>query len=264
MLMSDKIGLGIVTYNRPDYFKQIFQAVPQQAVDEIVVVVDGLPYKQQIPVAVIQHETNKGVGISKNDALRHLMARGCDHFFLMEDDIIIKDPSVFQRYIDTSKQTGIQHFNYSQHGLMNKVLNSDTPNPRFIVEYSADTSVALYPHCVGAFSYYSRKCLETVGLIDEMFYNACEHVEHTYRIIQHDMHPPFWSFADIADSNKYLSDIPWTIQTSTISSRSDHQQLVSQADKLFFNKHNTLPVRIPVLPPSEVKLKLKEIYQQHA
>lgn len=263
--MNDKIGLGIVTYNRPAYFKKIFATVPLNGVvDEIVVVNDGLPYKQEIPVKLIQHDDNKGVGISKNDALRHLLDRGCDHLFLMEDDIMIKDKGVFQKYITASKQTGIQHFNYSQHGVMNKQNDGLTPNPRFVVEYSKDTSIALYPHCVGAFSYYSRKCLETVGLIDENFYNACEHVEHTYRIIGHNMHPPFWSFADIANSNNYLDDIPWSIETSTISSRPDHQDIMRKADHIFRQKHGLTPVQIPVQTQDDTKLKLKEIYKQHA
>lgn len=262
--MSDKIGLGIVTYNRPAYFKKIFATVPLQAVDSIVVVNDGLPYSQEIPVKLIQHQENKGVGISKNDALRYLLDQGCDHLFLMEDDIMIKDVTVFQEYITASKQTGIQHFNYSQHGLMNKQGDGKTPNPRFCVDYSKDTSIALYPHCVGAFSYYTRKCLETVGLIDEDFYNACEHVEHTYRIIDKGMHPPFWSFADIVDSNKYLDDIPWSIETSTISSRPDHQSIMRKADVLFREKHGLVPVQIPIKTLDETKLKLKEIYKQHA
>lgn len=263
--MKHKIGLGIVTYNRPAYFKRVFETVPLHGVlDEIVVVNDGLPYKQDMPVHLIQHEENKGVGISKNDALRYLLNKGCDHLFLMEDDILINDKTVFQQYIQASKQTGIQHFNYSQHGLMNKLPQSETPNPRFNVEYSKDVTISLYPHCVGAFSYYSRKCIETAGLIDEDFYNACEHVEHTYRIISHNMHPPFWSFADIANSNKYLSDIPWSIQTSTISSRTDHQEIIKKADVLFFNKHNTTPPRIPVTSQDATKLKLKEIYKQYA
>jgi GT2 family glycosyltransferase len=262
--MNDKIGLGIVTYNRPAYFKKIFATVPLQAVDEIVVVNDGIPYQQEISVKLIQHDANQGVGISKNDALRYLLDQGCDHLFLMEDDILIKDMNVFQKYIAASKQTGIQHFNYSQHGLMNKRGDGTTPNPRFVVEYNKDTSIALYPHCVGAFSYYSRKCIDAVGLIDEDFYNACEHVEHTYRIIKHNMHPPFWSFADIANSCDYLNDIPWSIETSTISSRPDHQSIVRKSDALFIQKHGLAPVQIPVTTQDDTKLKLKEIYKQHA
>jgi hypothetical protein len=49
--------------------------------------------------------------------------------------------------------------------------------------------------------------LEQVGLIDERFYNAFDHVEHTYRIIKAGFHPNFWWFADVANSHDLLSDI---------------------------------------------------------
>jgi GT2 family glycosyltransferase len=268
METNNKIGIGIVTYNRENYFKKSFKTIPVDKIQHVVVVNDGTPYSDDLypnkdNFTLIQHKTNKGVGISKNDATKLLLEKGCDYIFLIEDDILIKDESVFQRYIDASKGTGIQHFNYSQHGLMNKMFRSETPNPRTVISYSEDLSIALYPHCVGAFSFYTRKCLEEVGLIDELFFNACEHVEHTYRIIQKGMHPPFWYFADIANSNQYLEDIPWTLQTSTISSRSDHQTIVRAADEIFVKKHGTVPGGIPDTPLDLVKKSLKEIYKQN-
>lgn len=260
-MTKEKIGLGIVTYKRPEYFKKIFSSVPLGVVDEIVVVNDGTPYDQKIDVPLIQHETNKGVGISKNDAFRHLLNKGCDYIFLMEDDIIIKNPEVFQAYIDAYKKTGIHHFNYSQHGLMNKYPNTNTPAPRNIVEYSKDTQIALYMHCVGAFCFYTRKCLEEIGLIDEAFYNASEHLEHTFRIINANMHPPFWWFADLKNSNSYLADIPWTRESSTISSNPNHNKTVNDSYNHFkkIYKHGIL--EIPNTPLSVVQSKLKEIYK---
>ena len=258
--MSEKIGLGVVTYNRPEYFKKIFQSIPIHRLDSFVVVNDGTPYGE-LEVSLIQHETNKGVGISKNDALRYLLERDCDYIFLMEDDIIIKDPDVFQKYIDASKETGIQHFNYSQHGVMNKLPNSNTPAPKTKIEYKNGISIELYPHCVGAFSFYTKKCLNDVGLLDEHFYNATEHVEHTFSIIKKGMHPPFWWFADIADSNKYLTDIPWSPQTSTISSKPDHVEMVTKGLKYFEQKHKENLFRIPVQSLESVKQSLKNIYK---
>lgn len=259
-----KIGLGIVTHNRQDYFKEIIKHVPVDVLSEVVVVNDGTPYDGvQIPGTLIQHDNNRGVGVSKNNALKHLLDKGCDHLFLMEDDIIVKNKDVFSKYIQASKLTGIQHFNYSQHGWMNKhFINnqpSDVPNPKVKIDYG-DVEIALYMHCVGAFSYYSKKCLDVVGLIDERFFNACEHVDHTYQIIKHDMHPQFWWFADLANSNDYLADIPWTRQTSTISSRSDHNELVKAADQVFLSKNGLVPMQIPQASISDVKAKLKQIY----
>lgn len=242
--MSSKIGVGIVTYKRPEYFTNCLSSIDKSTVDEMIVVNDGTPYDMQIDVPVIQHPTNMGVGKSKNDALKYLLDRGCNHMFLIEDDIMIQDASVFQKYIQASVVTGIQHFNYSQHGLMNKYPGTDIPNIKKRIEYSSDVSIDLFTHCVGAFSYYSRKCLDHVGLLDEAFYNAFDHVEHTYRIIKANMHPQFWWFADIADSNKYLKDVPWSLSTSTISSRSDHNDLMHAALKSFKHKHNTTPAEI--------------------
>jgi glycosyltransferase involved in cell wall biosynthesis len=195
------------------------------------------------------NEVNLGVGKSKNIALKHLLNKGCDHIFLIEDDIFILDPSVFERYIEASKITGIQHFNFSLHGVMNKKWEQRAfpdviPNPRVIIDYKS-VKIPLYPHCVGAFSYYSRECLETVGLIDEKFYNACEHVDHTYKIIKAGMHPPFWFFADIENSGDYLGDEPWDITKSTISSNPNHQQMMIDADKIFVENHGLLPRQIP-------------------
>ena len=259
--MFQKIGLGVVTYNRPDYFKKIFSTIPQDKVDHLIVVNDGTPYKQDINAPLIQHATNKGVGISKNDALRYLLDKECDYIFLMEDDIIIKDPDVFQAYINASKETGIQHFNYSQHGLMNKLPNTDTPNPRTKIEYKNNIIIDLYLHCVGAFSFYTRKCLDKIGLMDETFYNATEHLEHTYNIIKDGMHPPFWWFADIHNSNKYLTDIPWSPQTSTISSKPNHANMVQKGLDYFKNKHKISLFDIPQNSLDFVKTQLKQIYK---
>lgn len=259
--MNEKIGLGIVTYNRKEYFNQIFQSVPLSAIDEIVVVNDGTPYGEEVTMPHIQHEKNMGVGKSKNDAMRHLLDKGCDYIFLMEDDIIIKKPEVFQTYIKASKETGIQHFNYSQHGLMNKHPQSDRPSPKTKIEYQNKISIELYPNCVGAFSFYTKKCIEKVGFIDESFHNALEHVEHTYQIIKNDMHPPFWWFADISNSNEYLNDIPWSPETSTISSKSSHKDNFLNSLKTFKNKNKKDLLEIPAESLDSVKQKLKQIYK---
>jgi glycosyltransferase involved in cell wall biosynthesis len=258
--MSEKIGLGVLTYNRPEYFKKIFSSIPLNVVDEIVIVNDGTPYKEKVQVPYIQHDKNKGIGVSKNNALKHLLNKGCDYIFLMEDDIIIKDPEVFQAYIKASKETGIQHFNYSQHGLMNKLPNTDTPNPKTKIEYKNNIIIDLYLHCVGAFSFYTKKCLDKVGLMDETFYNATEHLEHTYNIIKATMHPSFWWFADIHDSNKYLTDIPWSPQTSTISSKPNHANMVRKGLDYFKTKHKIGLFDITQNSLDVVKSELKHIY----
>jgi len=262
--MREKIGMGIVTYNRPHLLEKLYETIGD-SVGGIVIVNDGTPISNKLLCDEwIDNPTNIGVGRSKNKCLRYLLSQGYDYIFIAEDDVYIKDPEVFEKYIEASKKTGIQHFNFSQHGVMNKegFTNSGSPNPRKVIDYG-DIRVPLFPHCVGAFSFYTRKCLEQVGLIDEAFFNAAEHVDHTYKIIKEGMHPPFWFFADIENSNEYIGDEPWTIQSSTISSRVDHKKLMEDADKIFVNNHGTVPCGIPDTPEAELQKQLIAIRKKY-
>lgn len=266
---KEKIGVGIVTYNRPELLKKLLNSIRDRNDIDLIIVNDGDPI--ELPgynFYVHQNETNLGVGKSKNKALKYLLEKGCEHIFLIEDDIYIIDSSVFERYIEASKVSGIQHFNYSQHGLMNKrweqrAYPDVVPNPRFIMDYGS-LRIPLYPHCVGAFSYYSRKCLEKVGLIDERYFNACEHVDHTLEIIKAGMHPPFWYFADIDNSWLYLGDEPWSLENSTISSQPNHKQMMNEADKIFVEKHGHLPAQTPLITEEGVIKSLKNLRQEYA
>jgi hypothetical protein len=260
---KETIGVGIITKDRQHLLKTLIKSLKECDWDEIVIINDG----NKIEVDGWNHwcyhyiqrnDTNLGVGISKNKALKYLLDMGCDHIFLIEDDIFIKDGSVFEKYIETSKKTGIQHLNFSQHGRMNKKWPNTTPNPRVVIDYG-DVKLPLYPHCVGAFSYYSRKCLEIAGLMDERYFNACEHVDHTLEIIKAGIHPPFWYFADIENSWEYLGDEEWSIEKSTISSNPNHKQMMKDADVIFREKHGCVPGEIKLLGIDEVGKTLKRI-----
>ena len=261
MIKGETIGVGVSTFNRESTLQILCGSLDKcDNIDSRIIINDGLPFEYMTYYGrTIHNETNLGVGKSKNKALRYLLDQGCDHIFLIEDDIHIKDPTVFKKYIQASKVSGIQHFNFSQHGMMNKTFDgSKTPNPRLIIDYKS-SQIALYPHCVGAFSYYSRKCLEDVGLLDERYYNACEHVDHTYEIIKKGYHPPFWYFADIDKSWEYLGDREWSLANSTISSNPNHKQMMNDADKIFVEKHGRLPGQIVLTSEEDVVKSLKEI-----
>lgn len=277
MINGKKIGVGIVTYNRPEQLKKLIETTQTEylnkVIDSGITVNDGnsvvLDFYGRTDINYdwqwIDNETNLGVGRSKNKALQYLLDQNCDYLFLIEDDIYIKDPTVFEKYIEASNKAGIQHFNYSQHGVMNKSWPDMNPNPRTSLRYeSANLCIPLYPHCVGAFSFYTRACLEKVGLLDERYYNACEHVDHTLSIIKAGMHPPFWTFADIENSNQYLGDEEWSLQQSTISSREDHSNIVSFSDEIFKMKHGIAPGQIPVASTEEVVESIKQIKKTYA
>jgi GT2 family glycosyltransferase len=272
--MSEKIGIGIITKQPRETFEKTWKSVYQiPYVNKVYVVndgekisdwfIDGLFFRPKSKIGYEYHHNreNIGVGKSKNILLKHFLENKYDHVFLIEDDIFIKDESVFQKYIEASKRSGIQHFNFSQHGLANKLPNGD-PNPRYVVNYN-DCEIAFYPHCVGAFSYYSRRCLEECGLMDEDYYNACEHVDHTYEIIKKGMHPPFWYFADIQNSWEYLGDDGWSIEKSSICSAPDFRDNVIKADQIFVKKHGHLPTHTPMATEEQFYTSLKDIKRKY-
>ena len=256
------IGVAIVTYNAEHRLRESILTIPDW-IENLVIVNDGTPYDESVypkNAKVIQHETNMSVGYAKNSALKELMGREqCEHIFLIEDDILIRDENVFEEYIKHSYISGIRHLNFALHGPANKkgfggfkdleerakLNHSGEPNPVQNIKYTEDITISLYPNCVGAFSYYHRSVIEKIGLFDKVFKNAWEHVEHTYRAIKNGFHPPFWLFADIANSGQYLDDIENSIENSTIG----HTETWTKNSKIgmehYKRKHGFYPTQTP-------------------
>jgi GT2 family glycosyltransferase len=231
---------------------------------------------------LIQHKENYRLAKTKNDAISFLYEQGCEHIFIIEDDTVIVDKDVFKKYIDASNETGILHLNYGpgspfnrkqdpnvQYDLHNRHLckQDSSPDPRVIVEYPNNIKIALYTHTVAAFVYYNRLCIERVGLFDEeLNENAWEHVEHTYRIIKAGLHPPFWWFADLADSEHLISSQKGAIDNSSIATEKDipwEQQewakKVTRGAEIYKKKHGHYPNQPPCYSQGDVLKCLKNI-----
>lgn len=240
--MSTKIGVGIITCDRPDYLKKLVKSLEGIPTNNLVIINDG--EKQLDGGKILVHNNNpskQGVGKAKNQALKLL--RDNDYIFLIEDDIIIKDKTVIKKYIEASKLSGIQHFNFAFHGVDNYKPDG-APAVRLKLDYSPEVSVCLYPNVYGAFSMYTKKCIEEAGYMDEFYYNAMEHVCHTQQIIKAGMHPPFRWFADIADSNKYIEEIDRAHSGSEIRRDQKWIENFHKAADYFLNK-NGFDVRNP-------------------
>ena len=280
--MSPKIGIGIITYKAPEKIQQSAFSVPT-SVDEFVIVNDGTPYPASAYPSnayVIQHETNMGIARSKNDVLKYLIDKGCEHLFLMEDDVIIKDPDVFKKYIQTASKTGILHLNYALQGPYNfkqteKQSHEGTLNDRYFDEKNAEPAplythdynngikISFYPACVGAFSYFRRSVITDAGYFDETFKNSWEHVEHTYRIIKKGYHPPFGWFADIADSNKYIANIDNCMENSTVAKDPQWKNNSVKGVEHFIKIHGHEPGEIPKTKKTDLLKSLNDIYHKN-
>jgi hypothetical protein len=271
-LIKNKIGIGLITCDRNDFFKKSYASVLKNNIGlEIVVVDDGVDTNVQDQIKENTHfiktKGKTGVGAAKNNALKYLIETGCEHIFLMEDDIEILDQKVFNLYIEASNKTGIKHFNFGLHGNHNRNYIGQ-PTPRKIVDYNDNCKIVLYPNILGAFSYYHIDTLNAVGLMDEQFYNALEHVDHSYQIIKAGYHPYFRWFADVDGAQDCLKDIVPDHLNSKIRSEEDFMKLFMENHEKFVKKNNFAVVFGYGPPENEhqeeaVVENLKEIWKSH-
>lgn len=276
--MNNKIGVGVVTYKRPDYFKTCINSIPN--VDTLVVVNDGDAYDSSLYPSnvkdVIQHDKNKSVGVSKNELMRYLIQDGCDHIFLVEDDMEILRTDVFEEYIKAATASGIWHLNYGPGSPYNREQNPEllkldlegrhlldkhsAPKPRMIVEYKNGSKIALYQHSVGMFTYFHRGVIKNMGYHDEHFHNAWEHVELTYRIAKAGLHPPFWWFADLYDSTQYLREIEGAIENSSIANDKEQwKKNINEGAAWYRHIHGHYPAQVADTKQDDVSKILQTI-----
>ena len=111
--MSETIGVGIITCNRPEFFKKCRASINDKWYDHIVVVNDGSGPIFDAHSPVLKTDGGEGVGKAKNKAIKHLLERGCDYIILVEDDMLFKD-NIFEQYIKAYKETGIHHFMFDE------------------------------------------------------------------------------------------------------------------------------------------------------
>lgn len=238
-----KIGLGVITCNRPDFFKKCYESISQDKINELVVVNDGDDIDYNHTGHYIKNEKNLGVGKSKNIALKYLLDKKCDYLFLIEDDILITKPEVFEEYIKYIEKTGIEHLMFGYHGPANKPNGKITP--RVVIDYGDNVNLALNYHCVGAFCVYTANLLNKIGLFDEQFVNAWEHVEHSYQAVKNGYLPGYWWWPDIQNSYEFLNEQACSEVNSAIRPRADWKQNIQDGAKYFNDKHKYLPWTVP-------------------
>jgi len=261
-MVKNNFGVGFITCDRdPNIFERSYKSLINNvdSKSRVCVVNDGAPIEG---VECINTIGKQGVGIAKNTAIKELLNKGYEHIFLMEDDVEIVDEGVFNAYINAYHMTGIKHFNFGLHG------NHNNKSRRFAFKYKDNYKIHIYPELLGAFSYYHKDVFEAVGLMDERYYNALEHVDHTLRIIKAKMHPPFRYFADIYHSEDFIKDILPDHQKSIIrQDREEWMNTFKKASDLFNKIHgftianHITPGKLEIIATTEEVSKcLLEIY----
>lgn len=237
-----RIGLVIITYQRFDRFKECFENVMKHRKDvqEIVIVDDGSIKDKELydnyfnniifnDIIIMRNPVNSGVAASKNRGLKYFYDKGYDYIFTLEDDINVLDSEVFNKYIEVSEKTGYEYLNFALHGPLNKDKGK--------VFKILGVNVAVYPHIVGAFSLHTKNLIDKIGLYDEKYLNAWEHVDYCYLAGKNDLTAPFWQFVDIPESDKYLQEQKFSIEDSSIRPRPDWMENIGKGIQHFRSKY---------------------------
>jgi len=202
---NNKIGIGIVTYNSEDYYKALYESLPFDKFDILVTVNGGDKYKGDYKGNWIQHSENVYPSVCRNDCINFLLQRNCEHIFIIEDDMILKSPGIFDRYIQASKESGLKYFSFVSTSWESGESGKRTP--RLTVEYKNNVSISFYKNMCNEFTYHHRTCYEKTGLYDTNFRDPFD-IDLAYRESRQDYAAPFWWFADITGSDKLIMNNP--------------------------------------------------------
>jgi GT2 family glycosyltransferase len=261
----NNIGIGIVTCNRDEFLDNLIKSLPEDIYTVIVNDGDVMSWEH------IEHEKindyhynaeNLGVGKSKNILFRKLMEKGFEHIFIIEDDMLIKDKEVFNKYIEASQVSGIKHMMFGYHGPANKRLGK--PHSRFKVPYNKEVEIAFNLHCVGSFCYYHKDVLDDVGIFDEQYNNAWEHVDHSYQIVKAGYLPAYWFWPDLANSYDYIDEQACSNDNSVIRPRGDWQNNIKEGAEYFVSKNGYAPGWVPNVKKEEIYPLIKDIRNKYA
>jgi GT2 family glycosyltransferase len=253
---NKKIGVAIITCDRKEFLKNLVLSIDFDSLYYSCLIIDG-DDENVLPNVKAQFDDwfvttgRTGVGIAKNLGLMQMYAAGCEHLFLIEDDMIIKNKDVFNEYVRVAEKTGLKHLNFAYHGPANKI--NEKLNPRRIIEFEKETLISLNVNCVGSFSYYHRDCITECGLMDMKFQNAWEHVEHTYRLSKKGFTTPFWWFADLHNSYDYIGEQACSEENSVIRKTEEWKNKFREGAEYFKTNHGCYPTQILDTPEYEVR-----------
>lgn len=250
---TEKIGVGITTYNSENYFETLYNSLPLDKIDELVVVNGGKEYNKKYNTDWIQHKKNRFPSICRNDCVTFLLNKGCEHIFLIEDDMIIKNNDIFDFYIKASKVSKLKYFSF-----VSMSSNSGHPNqrtPKLTIGYSPEIAISFYENMCNEFTYHHKTCFLQTGLYDSKMRDLFD-ADHVYRETLYNKNvAPFWWFADLANSDEYIMNNSDAVSRLQDTNRPDgsRNDFIQDTLKYFENKHG--------LPINSIPLKTCYVYR---
>lgn len=266
---KEKTAVALITCNREDFLHKALDSIDRDSVGQIFVINAGETLtKTPEGVKFIQCNRNPTVvGIAKNIALREMKQAGFDFLFLMEDDVVVKNSKVFEKYIETAMDSGLWagQLSYGVHGGVGggNVDEDGTPLTRLTVQYTKH-KVDLYKHSLHAFVLYHANTLQHIGYMGENYLNAAEHLDHYYKAFTTSLGSPYWFFPDIENSFDYLGDIDTNHDSSVIRKSPEFKHNFSQSWGIFKEKFGFYPHEVPDTPLEQVQARLNFIEKHYS
>lgn len=170
-----KIGVAITSYKRPDIFNRTFSTVEKYLPigAELITVLDVSP-----------------IAKAKNMCLKYLQEKGCDVFYLLDDDV-----EVLSKY---------WWLPYAQSGQPHLMLNFRLPNkPQSDMrELYRDEKITAWSHTRGCMIFLTKEVLDTVGGFDEEYDFDFFHPDFTNRV--HNAGLTTYRSMDVPNSHELL------------------------------------------------------------
>lgn len=269
MNIGTKKALGIVTCNRPDFYEEILETTPFDKVDKVYVF-DSSPEKKKYAkpndkIELIKHEGGTTVGIAKNKLWSKMIEDGMDHLYLQEDDVKLIDDNVFDLYLDTAKETGLWgSLSYAWHGDGNKdslglyeVKNN--------LEYDNGVSVDFTQNGVAAFTYHHAKLIKHIGMMDETYINAWEHLDHYQKVASEKLGSFWWWYPDAKDSYNFIEDLDnGSHGASIIRKDKVWRDNMQKGMQHFKSKFGFTPDKMPHATDQQVQDRMQFLKDQHS
>lgn len=261
----NKIGVGILTNNRPDMFKELLESLPAgnndahgEKINTYVVYATNDSFMNAPAFTSMYHALHikcytftrpTCISWCKNQLLRMMINDDCKHLFLLEDDIKIADPLVFEKYIAGAENTGILSLCYKGDS---KVRNAIDIN---------GTSITFADTLNRSFVYYPKSFIKTLGFYDERYdKSTIEHIDLTYRFIKAGVLPQWGWFADLEGSENMIKQIPHTSSDKTSDEyKARYWYECSWFKHKYGSFHFQLPAGVDTAVLTHVE-KLKDMY----
>ena len=191
--MNDKIGIGVLcTHNNFD--KTISSINTSHDIYVVSCSYMDISDKHNIKDSYVYTQDTPKTW-AKNRLIRMMLNDDCDHLFIIEDSVIIKNNNIFEKYIQAAKNSGIWCFLHS-----NKEYQND-------ISYE-DIKIGFSDELQNHLMYIFRGVIKNIGFFDERYDKGIlETHDYVKRILDKGLLPGWCWFPDLYDSKEYIDTI---------------------------------------------------------